>query len=254
NWGNAVEFNSSSHFRLTGSGNPNEEFGIEIKGAQMGLNIHGLSTNFEIDHLNVNNVGCVGITAKTDPTCDQATWRGNFTLRDSKFHHNKISDTGCEGFYIGNSHYDNTLSKTCNSQTIKVSEHDLINIEVYNNELRNIGNDGIQVGGTKNASIHHNYVYNVGLKNNEQHQNLIQTGNGTQATVYNNIIDTGKGYGIFDSGGGGIYYNNIVMNAQLGGMILQDIAPNFAPTGFYVVNNTFINCRDYGVLMFSENL
>jgi gliding motility-associated-like protein len=254
NWGNAVEFNYSSYFRFTGSGNPNEEYGVEIKGGQMGLNLHGLSSDFEIDHLNVNNVGCVGIVAKTDPTCDQKTWRGNFLLKDSKFHHNKISDTGCEGFYIGNSHYDTGVSKTCNSVTVKVNEHDVTNIEVYNNDLRNIGNDGIQVGAAKNATIHDNYVYNSGTKNNAQHQNLIQAGNGTQATVYNNIVDTGKGYGIFDAGGGGKYFNNIIINAQQGGMLLQDVAPNFAPTGFIVLNNTFINCKDFGVLMFSENL
>lgn len=254
NWGNAVEFGNSSHFRFTGSGNPNEEFGIEVRGAQMGVNVKGRSTNFEVDHLFVNNVGCVGIVGKTDPTCDPATWRGNFTLRDSKFHHNRIWNTGCEGFYIGNSHYDFTVARTCNNTTIQVREHDLVNIEIYNNDLRNIGNDGIQVGATKNAVIHDNYVFNTGVKNNAQHQNMLQAGNGTQAIVYNNILDTGKGYGIFDSGGGGIYYNNIVLNALLGGMLLQDIASGFAPTGFRVINNTFVHCRDFGVLMFSENL
>jgi gliding motility-associated-like protein len=254
NWGNTMEVNASSHFRITGSGNPNEEYGIEITGAQMGLNVHGLSTNFEIDHVNVHDVGCVGIVGKTDPTCDPATWRGNFTMRDSKFHHNKIANTGCEGFYIGNSHYDAGKVKTCLGVPTTVFEHDLINIEVYNNDLRNIGNDGIQVGGAKNATIHHNYVYNAGVKNNAQHQNLIQVGDGSQAVVYNNTVDTGKGYGLYDAGGGSTYYNNVVMNALQGGMLLQDTPLGHAPVGFTIINNTFINNKDFGVLMFSENL
>jgi gliding motility-associated-like protein len=254
NWGNAMDVTSSSHFRITGSGNPNEVLGIEILGAVMGVNLRGLSTNFEVDHLYVHDVGCVGIVGKTDPTCDPATWRGNFTLRDAKFHHNKIVNTGCEGFYIGNSHYDSGKSKTCNGSTINVFEHDLENIEVHNNELRNIGNDGIQVGGSKNASIHHNYVFNTGLSNSTYHQNIVQVGNGTEAVVYNNFLDTGKGYGIFDQGGGNTHYNNIVINALQGGMLLQDTGPNWALTGFRIFNNTFINCKDYGVQMFSEHI
>jgi gliding motility-associated-like protein len=252
-WGNAVSIENSFHFRFTGSANPNEEFGIEIKGGQMGLNMQKLSTNFEVDHVNVNNVGCCGMVAKTDPTCDPSTWRSNFTLRDAIFHDNRIWNTGCEGFYIGNSHYDGGKSLVCNSQNVIVDEHNLDNIQIFNNDLQNIGNDGIQVGGSKNTSIHHNYIYNVGTKNNAGHLNSIQAGGGTQATVYNNLIDTGKGYGLYDTGGGGIYFNNIVTNIQLGGMLLQDTPPNYAPTGFRIFNNTFINCKDFGVLMFSEH-
>ncbi|MBX2895942.1 MAG: T9SS type B sorting domain-containing protein [Cyclobacteriaceae bacterium] len=252
-WGNAVSIENSSHFKFTGSANPNEEFGIEIKGGQMGLNMQKFSTNFEVDHINVNNVGCCGMVAKTDPTCDPATWRANFILKDAIFHHNRIWNTGCEGFYIGNSHYDGGKSLTCSGQNIIVDEHDIDNVQIYNNDLQNIGNDGIQVGSSKNTVIHHNYVYNVGTKNNAGHLNSIQAGGGTQAIVYNNLVDTGKGYGLYDTGGGGIYFNNIVTNIQLGGMLLQDTPPNYAPTGFRIFNNTFINCKDFGVLMFSEH-
>jgi len=252
-WGNAVSIEKSSHFIFTGSGNPSEEFGIEIKGGQMGLNMQNRSTNFEIHHVNVNNVGCVGMVAKTDPTCDPQTWRANFTLRDAIFHDNKISNTGCEGFYIGNSHYDGGKSLVCGGQNVIVDEHDIDNVQIYRNDISNIGNDGIQVGSSKNTVIHHNTVFNVGTKNNAGHLNSIQAGGGTQATVYNNIIDTGKGYGLYDTGGGGVYYNNIVMNVLGGGMLLQDTPPNYAPTGFRIFNNTFINCKDFGVLMFSEH-
>ena len=253
-WGNSLSFVNCQYYVVDGSANPAVEYGIEVRGGQMGVNNQGLSTNFEIHHVNVNNTGCSGMLAKTDPTCDTKTQRGNFILRDAIFHHNRIANTGCEGFYIGNSHYDSGKDLVCSGIATKVQEHDIVGVQVYNCVLQDIGNDGIQVGSSKLAVIHHNRVNNVGIKNNVAHQNLIQMGGGTHgALVYNNIVDTGKGYGIYDSGGGGTYYNNIVINALSGAVDLQDFANDYSPTGFRIFNNTFINCSLYGVLMLSEN-
>lgn len=251
-WGNSLAFTNCQYYIVDGSANPAVEYGIEVRGGQAGLNNQNLSTNFEVHHINVNNTGCTGMMAKTDPTCDAKTQRGNFTLRDAVFHHNRITNTGCEGFYVGNSHYDGGKSLVCGGVNTVVQEHDIIGIRVEYCYLENIGNDGIQVGSSKEAVIHHNVVKNTGIKNNIAHQNMIQCGGGTHgAVVYNNILDTGKGWGIYDSGGGGTYYNNIVINALSGAVNLQDV--NFAPTGFRIFNNTFINCNEYGVLMYSEN-
>lgn len=253
-WGNSLSFVNCQYYIVDGSANPNVQYGIEVRGGQAGINNQQLSSDFEIHHVNINNTGCSGVLAKTDPTCDVKTQRGNFTLRNAIFHDLKISSTGCEGFYIGNSHYDGGKSLVCNGINTTVQEHDIIGVQVYNCQLQDIGNDGIQVGSSKQAVIHHNTVRNVGIKNNLAHQNLIQCGGGTHgAIVYNNLCDTGKGYGIYDSGGGGIHFNNIVINALLGAVNLQDVAPDFAPTGFRIFNNTFINCNDFGVLMYSEN-
>lgn len=252
-YGNAVEINGCSNIRFTGSGNPNEQYGIEIKGGQMGINFQGLSTDFEVDHLNVNSVGCVGIVAKTDPTCDPSTWRANFTMRNTFFHHNTISNTGCEGMYIGNSHYEMTLSQICTGVLTSILEHKVDNCQVYENTLKNIGNDGIQIGGTTNCVVHDNYLNNIATNRNYGHQNGFQAGGGTQAVVYNNIVDTGTGYGYYDSGGGGTYYNNIGINCAGGAMMLQDAAGTWASKGFVVTNNNFINCPGIGIMMFSEN-
>lgn len=253
NLGNCVLIRRSSFYHFTGSANPNEQYGIEIKGAQMGMNNLEFSTDFEVDHINVNNTGCVGIVAKTDPTCDPATQRGNFVMRNAIFHDLIISDTGCEGFYIGNSHYDTGKALTCNGVAVTVQEHDIDNVQVYRTRVINTGQDGIQVGSSKNTVIHHNYVFNSGFKSVYGHTNSIQIGTGSQAIVYNNTVDTGNGYGLFDVGGGGIWYNNLVMNVTMAGMLLQDTAPNWAPTGFRIFNNTFINCKKYAVEMFSEH-
>jgi len=253
-YGNAVEVDNVTYVRFTGSNNPSIKYGIEITGGQMGINFQQLSSDFELDHINVHNTGCVGIVAKTDPTCDASTWKGNFTMKNTSFHDNLISDTGCEGFYIGNSHYDTGVGKTCNGTNLTVYEHDVVNVQVFNNTLKNIGNDGIQIGSAiSGAVVHHNTVTNYGALNNYGHTNGFQAGGGTtQAKVYDNIIDTGNGYCFWDSGGGGMYYNNIARNGLLGGFSLIDYAGNYAPTGFVVANNTIVNCPQFDIIMYSE--
>jgi hypothetical protein len=253
-YGNVVEVDNVSYVKFTGSNNPSVKYGIEIIGGQMGINFQELSSDFEVDHLNVHNTGCVGIVAKTDPTCDASTWKGHFVMKNTSFHDNLISNTGCEGFYIGNSHYDSGVGKTCNGTNLTLWEHDVMNVKVYNNTLQNLGNDGIQIGSAiSGCEVHNNSVTNYGLLNLYGQTNGFQAGGGTtQAKVYNNIIDTGNGYCFWDSGGGGIYYNNVARNGLMGGFSLIDYAGNYAPTGFMVMNNTIVNCPQFDIIMYSE--
>lgn len=254
NWGNCFTFENSKYYHLTGSGNPNLQYGIKISGANMGLQNYKFSTDFEIDHVYVTNTVCQGIAAKTDPTCDPATQFGNFTLRNISFHDLKIENTGCEAFYIGNSHFDEGRPFVCSGNNVIIYEHGVDNVQVYNCILNNIGNDGIQVGSATNVIVHHNTIIGTGINNNPSHQNGIQMGDGTtQALVFNNYVDQARGYGLFDTGGGGTYYNNVVINTGLDGMLLRDDAPNRASTGFTIVNNTIINSGNYTVYNLSEN-
>jgi hypothetical protein len=253
-FGNAVEVDNVTYVRFTGSNNPSVKYGIEITGAEMGINFQQLSSDFEVDHLYVHNTNCVGIVAKTDPTCDASTWRGYFTMKNTSFHDNLISNTGCEGFYIGNSHYDTGVGMTCNGASVNVKEHDVVNVKVFNNTVQNTGNEGIQVGSAvSGCEVHHNSVTNFGTNSGYGQDNGFQAGGGTtQAKVYSNIIDTGNGYGVWDSGGGTMYFNNVVRNALMGGFSLIDYAGNYAPTGFMVMNNTIVNCSNFDILMYSE--
>jgi hypothetical protein len=253
-FGNAVEVDNVTYVRFTGSNNPSVKYGIEITGAEMGINFQQLSSDFEVDHLYVHNTNCVGIVAKTDPTCSTSTWRGYFTMKNTSFHDNLISNTGCEGFYIGNSHYDTGVGMTCNGTSLTVKEHDVVNVKVYNNTVQNTGNEGIQVGSAiSGCEVHHNSVTNFGMHSGYGQDNGFQAGGGTtQAKVYSNVIDTGNGYGVWDSGGGTVYFNNIIRNALMGGFSLIDYAGNYAPTGFMIMNNTMVNCSQFDILMYSE--
>ncbi|AYB34740.1 right-handed parallel beta-helix repeat-containing protein [Chryseolinea soli] len=251
-FGNAVEVDNVTYVRFTGSNNPSVKYGIEITGAEMGINFQQLSSDFEVDHLYVHNTNCVGIVAKTDPTCDASTWRGNFTMKNTSFHDNLISNTGCEGFYIGNSHYDSGVGMTCNGTSLTVKEHDVVNVKVYNNTVQTTGNEGIQVGSAiSGCEVHHNSVTNFGTHSGYGQDNGFQAGGGTtQAKVHDNIIDTGNGYCVWDSGGGGIYYNNVIRGGLMGGFSLIDYAGNYAPTGFMVMNNTIVNCSQFDIMMY----
>ena len=253
-FGNVVEVDNVTYVKFSGSNNPSVKYGIEITGGQMGINFQELSSDFEVDHLYVHNTGCVGIVAKTDPTCDASTWKGYFTMKNTSFHDNIINNTGCEGFYIGNSHYDAGVSKTCNGTNLTVREHDVVNVKVYNNTLQNTGNEGIQIGSAiSGCEVHHNSMTNFGTNKGYGQDNGFQAGAGTtQAKVYDNIIDTGNGYCVWDSGGGGIYYNNIIRNGLMGGFSLIDYAGTYAPTGFMVMNNTVVNCSQFDIIMYSE--
>ena len=101
---------NSRHFRITGSGDANYEYGIVLRGAvSLGLTLDALSTDFEVDHLEVSNVGFAGIMAKTDPSCGKPYDRSKFTMRNINIHHNYVHDTGGEGLYVGNSFYANGM-------------------------------------------------------------------------------------------------------------------------------------------------
>ncbi len=255
NWGQCGETDHSDYFRFTGTGNPNEQYGIEIIGAQQGANFHNLSNHFEVDHVYVHDTGSSGMQGKTDPTCDPATWRGNFLLQGIQFHDNMTVNTGTEGYYVGNSHHDLGVTKTCNGVDTFINEHLVTDVQIYNNIVTNTGNEGIQCGATSNLVVHHNVLTNTGYINVDPAQsNGLQAGSGTQMIAYNNLImHGGKGFGIDDTGGGGTYYNNIVMNALSGGIRLQDLNVDYAPVGYTIFNNTFINNKDIGVYMYSDN-
>lgn len=252
-WGNTLSVINCENIIIDGSANPAVSHGIHITGGHMGLNLQGLTTRAEVHHVDVYAVGCSGILAKTDPTCDSRTWRENFTMRNVRLHHNKIRDTGCEGFYIGNSHYDGTVTKTCAGKSVQIKEHGIDSLDISYNELFNIGNDGIQVGGATHAAIHDNYVNGTGVKNQLYHQNGIQVGGGTEyAKVFSNWVQNAGSFSYIDGGGGCEVYNNVFTGSKEGAFCLMWDVPA-AASGTRIYHNTVINPGKLVLQMFSEN-
>lgn len=245
-----VKFSNSKHFRFTG-GNVDGEYGIRMSGSKSnGLVLCDLSTDFEVDHIEVHNVGFAGIMAKTDPTCDDATNRGNFTMRNIYIHDNYIHHTGGEGMYIGHSFYGGyTLS--CG---VKLP-HTIENSFIYRNKVTETAWDGIQVGcATKNANIYENTIQNAGTaKKSDQNYGMILS-SGTGGRCYGNFIKGGTGTGLAVFGlGENMIYNNIIVSAGKDGIFTDERTDSWG-YGYRVMNNTIVNPKEVGIRMYGEKV
>lgn len=237
---------TSSNFIVQGKNNQNEQWGLEFSLAHMGVDFKKFSTDFEIYGLWIHDVSCVGIVAKTDVTCDIKTQRPNFVMKNVRVHDNLVQNAGCEGTYIGNSHYSYGQELTCNGVKAKFQEHDVIDPKVYGNQFLGTGQDGIQVGGAiRGMEIYDNVVTNFGNRNVKDHLSGIQVNQGSIGVVRDNRVEGGKGFGIFLGGSGGIHvHNNLVIGAEQGSILPSDFPP-YTTKGFLIENNTFIDCKDY---------
>jgi hypothetical protein len=239
----------SKYFKITG-GDISKSYGIKLFGGQLGLTLDKLSTNFEVDHIEVHDVGFAGIMAKTDPTCDDATNRGHFTMYDISLHDNYVHNTGGEGFYVGNSFYKDGRTLSCGVRYAHVIE----GVKIYNNIIKSSGWESIQLGSaTKGAQVYNNTVENFGTKNIANQRNGIQIGEGTGGLCYGNYIKTGPGNGLIVLGlGDNIVHNNVIINAGGFGIFCDErVTPG---PGFQFINNTIINPKSDGIRIYAEKV
>ncbi len=105
---------------LSGKGDATYTYGIKLINSNasngMGVTVGDLSSDCELEHIEVAKAGFAGMMVKTDPGCDPATWRDNFAMYKVKIHDNYIHDTGGEGLYIGNSFYGSGMTVTCDGE------------------------------------------------------------------------------------------------------------------------------------------
>jgi len=257
NSNNGILFLSSKFFRLTGTGDPSFEYGIKIVGSKAGTQgvlITTLSSDVEVDHIEIIATGFAGIMAKTDPSSDclnTTMLRPNFTMYNVSLHHNYIHDIGGEGIYLGNSYFFGTTNY-CGSMQYP---HEIRGVKIYNNLFDRCGWESIQVGSAvKDVEIHDNRILNYGQKNVNSQDGGIQMGLGATGKLYNNFVKGAGnglgGQGIVIQGIGDIYvFNNVVVNS-----VDEAFTFNTKPTplatdivnkgylgGIYVMNNTVIN-------------
>lgn len=242
----AIKTEFSKHYRITGGSAPGE-YGIRVKGGEMGLKLDALSTNFEVDHVEVFDQGFAGIMAKTDPTCDDRTIRGNFTMYDVFLHDNYVHNTGGEGLYVGNSFWDG-MDRECGKRL----PHEIRGLKIYNNIINNSGWEAIQVGcAIEGSEIYNNTIKNYGTVNRQYQNNGIQIGSGTGGSVYNNLIKDGPGNGMIIMGiGDNVIYNNIIVNSGANGIFCDE---RYTPgEGFKFINNTILNPKMDGIKLYAE--
>ena len=212
--------------------------------------VTGLSgMGIEVDHIKVSHVGFAGFMVKTDPTCDSATWRENFVMRDIKIHDNYsyYTEEG-EGFYIGYTFSDG-VEKTCDGQTKTLYGHLIENLQLYNNRTEDTGSEGIQVGSSPGGMIYDNDVYKPGQRPFADYQN-----NGIQigyhgVTAYSNRVEAIPNNGIIIFGTGHKIYNNLVISAGAHGVFADDRATG---EGLTFVNNTIISPAQDGLALYYD--
>lgn len=256
---------NSRFFRLTGNYKNGNNYGIRIlktgEGAN-GLGIGELSTNYEVDHIEIANTGFAGIFAFSQPTCDLSANKGQFEQRNTIIRDNYIHDTYGEGMYLGHSFYTG-YTITCDSENKKVFPHEIKGLKVYNNLLENIGYDGIQVcSAVDDTEVYNNRIYNYGTLNEETQHSGIQIGAGTKLKCYNNSILKGSGTGIMMLGLADSYiFNNLIVDAgknfypedatlRIHGIFVDDRL-TYSNTSHYILNNTIISPKSDGIRFIS---
>lgn len=252
-----ISFQRSSNVHITGSGDTSMDYGIEVAGTgthAVGIYVENLSTDIEIDQIEVSSAGFAGIMAKTDPYCgNPATWRSNgFVLKNLNIHHNFIHDTGGEGIYIGFTGGYKVLSKRqCDG--VNIFGHWLENVDVHHNIVENTGWDAIQLNLVReNGKIRDNYIYNYGLAN-AYYQNFAMSIGGGVYEVYNNFIlngpqKLGQGIQLISGESGTKIYNNVLIEPKFHGMFLHNRHEfDDINEGYYIANNTIIKPERAGV-------
>ncbi|NJN78333.1 MAG: right-handed parallel beta-helix repeat-containing protein [Saprospiraceae bacterium] len=259
-----LNFVNCTYFKVTGTGDSNLEYGIELTGTGSGsaFGISGTSSDFEIEYVEISGSDFAGIFCKNDPNCTPSTWRENFVMKNVSIHNTYIHHTEGEGMYIGYSFYTGR-EITCNGETILVYPHNIENLRIFDNIVDSTGWDGIQVGcGTDDIQIFNNKITHYGLAKVGGQTSGIQIGGGTTGLCYNNFIKDGMGNGIAIFGlGGNILYNNVIVNAgrnyypndpnqRVYGIFCNDVS-TLEGKGFDFINNTIVSPKTDGIRTYS---
>lgn len=246
-----LHFYNCRHFILRGTPSPgNYDYGIRIarvsQAGAIGLAFIQGSTDFEVSHLEISNVGFAAIMAKSDNLN-----RAAFTMRNVSFHHLYIHDTGGEGIYVGSSFYQDTAK----------NPHEIHGVAIHDNRIENTGWDGIQLGcATQNASIHRNRIVGYGAADisapdHYQQNEGIRINPGTAARIFDNYIqggNPGSGSGIFaNPRDDSVYYNNVIVTPGEAGIVIgADTALN-PSTSISLLNNTIVSPAQHGIEFWS---
>lgn len=255
-----ISINNCRYIQLTGTGDPKQTYGFQIKRVAngSGMGIGALSSDFEIDHISIENCKTAGIYAKTDPDCNLTAVRGTFTQYNTSIHDNYIANAGNEGLYVGSTKYFGQ-NVNCDGKDILLLPSLLDGVKVYNNIIKYSGWDGIQVSSaSKNCQIYNNTVLYDSQAESENQMSGIIIGGGSKCDCYNNYISNGNGNGIESHGLGGYrIFNNIIVNAgrtflpddpmqMKHGIFVSDVSAE-ADSSFYILHNDIINPKSDGI-------
>jgi hypothetical protein len=255
-----ISLHNCRYFKLTGTGDKNSFYGIQIKRVALGagLGIGMLSSDYEIDHISIENCYSAGIYAKSDPDCNFTSTRENFTQYNTSIHDCYVDNVAFEGMYIGNTTY-NGQTVNCNGKDTLLLPSLLKGVRVYNNIIKYSGWDGIQVSSaSEDCQIYNNLIlYDSQAEYNFQMSGIL-LGGGSKCDCYNNYISHGKGEGIESHGlGGNRIFNNIIVDPGRNylpldpskmkhGIFVSD-ASTLNDSSYFIMFNTIVNPKSDGI-------
>lgn len=196
----ATDFVTCKYIRFTGTGDAAYKYGIKLgKSGDTGLKIGALSTDTEIDHIEIANADFAGIMAKTDfggsPPAD-APDMNNVNIHDTYIH-----DTLGEGMYIGET---------------KTPGQEFRHLQIWNNVVTRTGLDLAQIANVvEDAEVHNNVMYEGGTLNKLYQNKGFQIGDNTVGRYYDNFIMKSPSNSMIIMGSGNIeVFNNYIQGTN----------------------------------------
>ncbi|MBW2524781.1 MAG: right-handed parallel beta-helix repeat-containing protein, partial [Deltaproteobacteria bacterium] len=258
--GYGIRIDGSSFFHLTGTGDPDVEYGFDVSASRTGpdysgsgVPVGGLSTDYEIDHLEVHHTGFAGFVLKTESRCDGSANLGSFVQRNTRVHHTYVHDTGGEAFYVGSTGYGGR-EFDCDGTPTTLYPHEHDGVWLHDNLIENTGWDGLQVGVTPaNCEVYRNVIVGVGRDAPDPVQTRgIQIGGASACRIYDNYLADGPTIGIFVLGAGDtLVQNNVVVDFAEDGIYGNDQQNDAIAGASYVfVHNTVVRSGDTAVSLF----
>ena len=254
----ALDFQGCRFFRVTGTGTPSVNYGFRIdsSGTESAMSIGALSSDCEIDRIEVAKSGFAGIIVKTDPNCDPATWRENFTMNNVNIHDNFIHDTGAEGIYVGYSFFGDGRTLDCSGVSTKIFPHNVVNLKIHHNTIKRSGAECIQYACAPNAQVYYNDMDRCGISPFAAFQNNgVQCGGGAGGNCFNNRIRNvgGSGLAIIGHLGNNRFFNNLLVNCGGDAVFCDDYTGSLSGTYCDFLNNTIINSGRDAFRLYNQN-
>ncbi|MEX2232154.1 MAG: discoidin domain-containing protein [Cyclobacteriaceae bacterium] len=203
----ATDIVRCGYLRLTGTGDPAYKYGIKLgRSGDSGLKM-GLSTDAELDHLEIGNANFAGMLIKADYAGNPPAYAPE--MNNVKIHDNYVHDSRGEGMYIGET---------------KSPGQNFRHLEIWNNIVTRSGLESIQVANVvEDIKAHNNVFYTSGLRNLVGQNKGFQIGDNSVGQYYNNFIIGSASNSMIVLGSGNIeVFNNYMAGAGNPGFFIDN--------------------------------
>jgi len=213
----------SRYVHLTGLTLGGERYGIHLAGTRLHgscLIVADLSSDCEIDHLQVDHAGFAGMLVKTDGAVG--------TVMDHvMIHDNYIHDTGGEGLYVGET---------------KIPGQLFHHLKIWNNIIARTGYEACQICNiVDDCEISNNVFYHAGLRGDLWQDRSIQISHSVCEFVGNLVIQAHHSLLISDAGGAKHFENNYFEGCVTGpGVEVRDNEMATYPESFVAFSKNFL--------------